>query len=66
MSTPTGDFDASYGVDGVIVTGAGDNAASLNTDNSPAWWMVDLGSYHQIHEFYIYNTDEPVSKCDLS
>ena len=58
VSTPHGDFDASYAVDGVIVTGAGDNAVAWNTDTtSPAWWMVDLGSHHRIYHIYIYNTN---------
>ena len=66
LSTPHGDFDASYAVDGVIVTGAGDNAASWNTDPiSPAWWMVDLEIYHQIREFHIYNTNSPISRYIL-
>ena len=63
LSTPYRDFDASYAVDGVTWTEAGDNAAAWNTDTtSPAWWMVDLEINHQIHETYIYNTNGPFSE----
>ena len=63
VSTPYEDFDASYAVDGVTLTGAGDNAAAWNTDTtSPAWWMVVLETHHQIHELYIYSTNAPFSE----